>query len=114
MSIYLTQVAYNPEAWSKLVANPQNRFDAIRGPIENLGGKLLHGWFAFGEYDAVCVIEMPGQVEAAAIAIAFSAGGACKTVKTTPLMTAAEGIDALKKAGKSGYKAPAAKAASAR
>ncbi len=114
MSIYLTQVAYNTESWNKLVANPQNRFDAIRTPIENLGGKLLNGWFSFGDYDAVCIIEMPSNVEVAAIAIAFAAGGACKGVKTTPLLTVAEGIDALKKAAKCGYKAPAAKAASAR
>jgi uncharacterized protein with GYD domain len=114
MSIYLTQVAYNTESWNKLVANPQNRFDAIRTPIEHLGGKLLNGWFSFGDYDAVCIIDMPGNVEVAAIAIAFAAGGACKGVKTTPLLTAAEGIDALKKAAKCGYKAPAAKAASAR
>jgi uncharacterized protein with GYD domain len=114
MSTYLTQVAYTPESWSKLVANPQNRFDAIRGPIENLGGKLVNAWFAFGDYDAVCIIEMPGNVESAAIAIAFGAGGACKSVRTTPLMTAAEGIEALKKAAKCGYKGPAAKAASAR
>lgn len=114
MANYLLQVGYNQESWSKLIANPQNRFDAIRGPIENLGGKLLNGWFAFGDYDAVCILEMPGNVEAAAIAVAFAAGGACKSVKTTPLMTAAEGIEALKKAAKSGYKAPSAKAASAR
>jgi uncharacterized protein with GYD domain len=114
MSTYLTQVAYNPESWSKMVANPQNRFDAIRTPIENLGGKLVNAYFSFGDYDAVCIIEMPSNVEIAAIAIAFAAGGACKSVKTTPLMSAAEAIEALKKAAKSGYKAPAAKAASAR
>jgi uncharacterized protein with GYD domain len=114
MSTYLIQVAYSSDTWSKLVANPQNRFQAISTPIENLGGKLLSAYFAFGDYDAVCIIEMPSQIEIAAIALAFAAGGACKSVKTTPLMTAAEGIEALKKAAKCGYKAPTAKAASAR
>ena len=114
MSTYLLQVAYNSESWSKLVANPQNRFQAISTPIENLGGKLVNAYFSFGDYDAVCMIEMPSQIEIAAIALAFAAGGACKSIKTTPPLTVAEGIEALKKAAKCGYKAPAAKAASAR
>ena len=55
---------------------------------------------------------MPNNIAAAAISIAFSAGCACKNVKTTPLMSIQEGIEAMKKAAKCGYK-PAKKAASA-
>ena len=36
--------------------------------------------------------------------VAVSAGGACKTVKTTPLLTIEEGMDAMKKAATCGYK----------
>jgi hypothetical protein len=49
---------------------------------------------------------MPSNVEAAAFSLAAAAGGAVKAIKTTPLLTTAEGIEALKKAAKSGYKAP--------
>jgi hypothetical protein len=49
---------------------------------------------------------MPGNVEAAAFSLAAAAGGAVRAIKTTPLMSTAEGIEALKKAAKSGYKAP--------
>jgi uncharacterized protein with GYD domain len=108
MPLYLTQVALNQEAWHTLVNNPQNRFEAVRPAIEKLGGKLINGWFAFGDYDIVTVAEMPDNVAAAAIAIAFAGGGACKAVKTTPLMTAAEGIEAMKKAATSGYRAAVA------
>ncbi|HUJ29931.1 MAG TPA: GYD domain-containing protein [Candidatus Acidoferrum sp.] len=104
MPLFLTQVAYTQEAWQSLIGNPQNRIDAIRPAVEKLGGKIISGYFAFGDYDIVAITEMPDNVAAAAIAIAFAAGGACKSVKTTPLMTTAEGIDALKKAGASGYK----------
>src|SRR5215470_6596394 len=103
---YLLQVAYTPEAWANLVAQPHDRIDAVRPAIEKLGGKILQGWFAFGDYDVVAVIEMPGNVEAAAFSLAASAGGAIRTIKTTPLMTTAEGVEAMKKAAKSGYKAP--------
>ena len=37
--------------------------------------------------------------------MAFAAGGSVKAVKTTPLLTAAEAVEALKKAGESGYRA---------
>lgn len=103
MPLFLTQVAYTQEAWQALLKNPQDRIEAVRPAIEKAGGKVINGYFAFGDYDVVVITEMPDNVSAAAIAIAFAAGGACKSLKTTPLMTAAETMDALKKASKSGY-----------
>jgi len=89
-----------------MIAHPHDRLDAVRPVIEKLGGKILHGWFAFGDYDLVSIIEMPSNVEAAAFSLAAAAGGAVRAIKTTPLMTTAEGIEAMKKAATSGYKTP--------
>jgi uncharacterized protein with GYD domain len=106
MPNYLLQVAYTPETWAALIAHPHDRVDAVRPVIEKLGGKMMQGWFAFGDYDVVAIVDMPTNVDAAAFSLAAAAGGAVKSIKTTPLMTAAEGIEAMKKAAKSGYKAP--------
>lgn len=106
MAYYLLQVAYTPEAWGTLVKNPQNRIEAVRPAIEKLGGKIEGAWFAFGEYDAVVVCQMPNNVSAAAFSIAASAGGAVKAAKTTPLMTIDEGMEAMRKAGEIGYRPP--------
>jgi uncharacterized protein with GYD domain len=106
MASFLIQVAYTAEAWAGLLAQPQNRIDAVRPVVEKLGGKLAPGWFAFGDYDLVAIVEMPGNVEAAAFSLAAAAGGAIKAFKTTPLLTTAEGVEAMKKAAASGYKAP--------
>ena len=114
MSLYLAQIAYTPEAWQALVRNPQDRFEAVRPAVEKLGGKLVSAWFAFGDYDIVAVTGMPSNVAAAAISIAFAAGGACKAVKTTPLLTTAEALEALKAAGTSGYRPATAAAAASR
>jgi uncharacterized protein with GYD domain len=103
---FLLQVGYTPEAWASLIAHPHDRLEAVRPAIEKLGGKITQGWFAFGDYDLVAIIEMPSNVEAAAFSLAASAGGAVRTIKTTPLLSTAEGIEAMKKAAKSGYKAP--------
>ncbi len=108
MPRFLQQVAYTPEGWQALIKNPQNRIDAVRPAIEKLGGKIETAWFAFGEYDVVLIVDMPDNVSAAAIAMAFAAGGACKGVKTTPLLSTAEAVEAMKKAGTAGYRAATA------
>ena len=106
MAYYLVQAAYTSEAWAAMVKNPQNRLDAVRPVIEKLGGKMEGGWLAFGEYDIVAICQMPNNVSAAAFAIAASAGGAVKALKTTPLMTAEEGVEAMKKAARGNYRPP--------
>lgn len=106
MPHYLHQVAYSTEGWSAIVAQPQDRLAIVRSAIEKLGGKLVHGWFAFGDYDVVAITEMPDNVSAAALAIAFAGGGACKSVHTTPLMSQEEALRAMRKAGESGYRPP--------
>jgi uncharacterized protein with GYD domain len=108
MPLFLTQVSYTDQAWQSLVSNPQNRAEALRPVLEKLGGRVVNTWFAFGDYDIVLISELPNNVSAAALAIAVSAGGACKSVKTTPLMEASEGLEALRMAAASGYRAPAA------
>jgi uncharacterized protein with GYD domain len=67
-------------------------------------------YFAFGEYDIVGILDMPANADAAAFAIAANAGGAIKSIKTTPLMTIEEGIGAMKKAAVAGYVPPGAPA----
>jgi uncharacterized protein with GYD domain len=112
MPRFLHQVSYTSDALARLIANPQDRFEAVRAPIEKLGGKIEQSYFAFGEHDAVMITEMPDNVSAAAIALAFAAGGSLKNCTTTPLLTNAEGLDAMRKAATCGYQ-PVTKAASA-
>ncbi len=104
MSHFLLQAAYTPEAVQALLHNPQDRTAALQAPIEKLGGKIQSVYLSFGDYDAVAILEFPDNVSAAAIALAISAGGACRSVKTTPLLTGAEAIEAAKKAAASGYR----------
>ena len=112
MPRFLHQVSFTSEAVADLIAHPQDRFEAVRGPLEKLGGKIELGYFAFGEHDAVLITEMPDTVSAAAIALAFAAGGALKNCTTTALLTTAEALDAMRKAATCGYK-PMTKVATA-
>ncbi len=106
MAHYLFQCSYTAEAWASLVQNPRNRLEAVRSVVEKLGGSMENGWTAFGEYDVVAVLQMPDNVSVAAFSMAVSAGGAVKSIKTTPLMSMEEGVEAMKKASGLGYQAP--------
>jgi len=103
MPHYLHQVGYSREGWQALVKHPQDRVEVIKPAIEKLGCKIKSAWFAFGEYDVVVITEMPDNVNAAAIAMAFAAGGACKAVQTTVLLSVGEAVEAMKKASQAGY-----------
>ncbi len=104
MPSYLFQVSYTAEALATMIKRPQDRAEAVRKPIEKLGGKVVGFWLSFGDYDVVGIFEMPDNVSAAAFALAIAAGGACKSVKTTPLLSVEDGLAAMKKAAGSGYK----------
>ena len=112
MPHFLHEASYTAEAVARLIANPQDRFQAVREPIEKLGGRIHASFFAFGEHDVVLLTEFPDNVSAAAIALAFTGGGALKSLKTTALLTTVEALEAMRKAAACGYR-PVAAAASA-
>ena len=100
MAIFMLQLAYTAESWAAQIKNPENRIEsAARPACEAAGGKFIGGWLSFGEYDMVLIAEMPNEESMAGVTIAAAAGGALKASKTTPLMTGAQGIEALKAAG---------------
>jgi uncharacterized protein with GYD domain len=98
------QVSYTKEAWAKLMENPQDRLEAVRGPIEKLGGKMQLSFFAFGPFDVMAITEMPDNISAAALSMAFAGGGAVQSIQTIPLLTAAQAVEALRRAGTCGYR----------
>lgn len=106
MAHYLYQVSYNREAWATQLQNPQNVTERIQGPVAELGGNVVGAWYAFGEYDLIILLEMPDNVNMAALAIAFAAGGAVSTAKTTVLMPLEDGMAAMSKAAASTYQPP--------
>ncbi len=100
MGLYMYQLAYTPESLKALVANPQDRMETAAKPlIEGAGGKILAAGYSFGDYDIVVIYEAPDDATAAGVAIAVGAGGGIRAGHTTKLLTGAEWIDALRKAG---------------
>jgi uncharacterized protein with GYD domain len=106
MPLYMIQSAFTADAWAIMAKTPQHRGESVRPAIEVLGGKLISYYFSFGEYDSVVIADLPDNASACAASIAAAAGGAIKAIKTTPLMTAEEGIEAMRTAGQAGYHPP--------
>ena len=104
MPTYLIQVAYTAEGTAALLKNPQDRIKKVTPAIEKLGGKVIVGGFCFGDYDVMLVASLPNNAKAAAAAMAFGAGGAVKAVKTTPLLSAREALEAMRLGSQTGYK----------
>ena len=104
MPNYLIQVAYNSEGVGALVREPQDRIEKVRPAVEALGGSIEAGYYAFGEYDIVLIASMPDNVQAAAMALAVGAGGACSAYRTTVLLTADEATRAMNAASSSVYR----------
>jgi uncharacterized protein with GYD domain len=106
MPSYMIQLSYGPEAVAAFVKHPQDRREVIQKLVGQVGGTLAGTWASFGEYDAVIVVDGAENVGAAAVSMAVTASGA---FKTTPLLTMEETLEAMKKAGKLGYKPPSGK-----
>jgi uncharacterized protein with GYD domain len=99
MPLFMYQAAYSSDSWAAQVKNPQNRVETVgRQLCEAAGGKFIGGWLCFGEYDLVLIADVPNNESMAAIAMAVAAGGKARASKTTPLITGAEGVAALRQA----------------
>jgi uncharacterized protein with GYD domain len=90
MPRYLFQATYSPEAWAAQIKNPQNRVEVVRPLLERLGGRFESFYYAFGEND---------NVSLAAVSLTVTSSGAFRSFKTTVLMTAEEGMEAMRRAG---------------
>lgn len=106
MPLYMFQAAYTSDALATLIQKPVNRVEVVTEAVENLGGQVLGGWFCFGEFDVVLIVELPNNVSAASFAVAAAAGGALKSNRTTPLLSQSETAEMFKRAGKAGYRPP--------
>ena len=102
------QISYSQQSIKALAASPQDRGAEAARLLEAMGGKLHQFFFAFGDYDAVFIGELPDNVTMAACSMAVSAAGTVSAFKTTPLLSMDEAMEAMKKAGAvSGYRPPA-------
>lgn len=97
MAKYLIKASYTLEgAKGLLKEGGSSRRTAVKEMIEALGGKLECFYYAFGDSDAIVVLDLPDRVTAAAMSLAIGATGAVE-LSTTVLLTPEEIDAAVKK-----------------
>ena len=106
MAEYLVQVSYTPEAWEAMIREPQNRLEKVSPAVEDLGGKSNTRGSHSVSTTSSASSELPEAVDAVAFSIGVSAKGAVKAIKTTPLITMEQGIEAMGRAQRLSYVPP--------
>jgi peptidoglycan/xylan/chitin deacetylase (PgdA/CDA1 family)/uncharacterized protein with GYD domain len=97
MPKYLVQAHYTAEgARGILKGGASARRKAVEELLASVGGKLEEFYFAFGEDDAIIIVDLPGNEAALAVGMAVSASGAVRT-RTTVLLAIDEVDRAVKR-----------------
>ena len=97
MPKYLIEASYSHEGFEGVrTKGGSSRRDAIAEAAKSMGGKLEAFYFAFGEHDAVVLLDLPDNEAAAAVALSADAAGGAST-KTTVLLTPEEVDDAAER-----------------
>lgn len=105
MPQYLLQLSYASESIAAQMQNPQDRIEVVgKGLSDSIGAKIVAGGYSFGEFDLAVIIDAPDDVTAGAVSLAFSAGGAVRNCRTTPLLSGEQWIGALTKAKSVSYR----------
>ena len=103
MAQYLWQTSLTSSAWKDQVSgNIAALFDTGDSNAGHFGGKILHAWVAFGEYDFIAVVEMPDNESMAAYVLAMTAKGHYSAGKTTILLSSEETVKAMQRAASLG------------
>ncbi len=104
MPKYLIQASYTAEGLKGLAKDKASgRKAAVQAAMKAIKGKLECMYFAFGDNDAVLIVDAPDNVAAAAISLATGSTGLVR-IRTTPLLTIDEVDQALALPSK--YRAP--------
>ena len=106
MALYMMQWSLTAEGWAALVRNPEDRSVPSKALVEKLGGKFIGLYYTFGEYDGFSLYEMPDNATSMAGVLAVATRGHIKATKTTVVLTVAEAMQAMKKAGSISFPAP--------
>ena len=100
MPTFISQGRYTRDALKGMIANPEDRAEAVAKLAQQAGGRLVAYYVTSGEYDFLSIIEAPSEKEAAAAILVAVAGGGVTDMKTFTAMTSAEAKEVFAAAGK--------------
>lgn len=97
MAKYLIQASYTAEGTKGLLKEGgSGRRRAVDEAVTSLGGTVEAMYYAYGEDDAMLIVDFPDTTSMAAVSMMVKASGALRT-KATPLLTVEEMDEATRK-----------------
>jgi uncharacterized protein with GYD domain len=95
MPKYLVHARYTTEGIQGLAKDSASgRRADVQAAVKALGGNIEAFYYAFGDDDVIVIMELPGNVTAAAFALTISGSGMVR-IRTTPLLSVEEIDQAL-------------------
>ncbi len=77
------------------IKDSSDRFSSFKASLEKAGGKLIEGYYTFGEYDVVVVIEAPNDETVMSLMLKVGSAGNVRT-KTLKAFAAEQGMKIIK------------------
>ena len=94
MSDYILLINWTEQGISKIKESP-DRYNSFKASLEKAGGKLIGGYYTFGEYDVIIIIEAPNDEVVMSLMLKVGSAGNVGT-KTLKAFNAEQGIKIIK------------------
>ena len=94
MSDYILLINWTEQGISKIKESP-DRYSSFKASVEKAGGKLIGGYYTFGEYDVIIIIEAPNDEVVMSLMLKVGSYGNVRT-KTLKAFNAEQGIKIIK------------------
>ena len=99
MTIYISQGRYTREAIQGMIANPEDRAEAVERLCKAVGAKLIDHFITFGDYDFMVILESDGPAtDAMGALLAAAATGGVTDLKTTTAVRSRDAMNAMERA----------------
>ncbi len=94
MSHYVLLINWTEQGISKIKESP-DRYNSFKASVEKADGKVIGGYYTFGEYDVVIIIEAPSDDAVMSLMLKVGSYGNVRT-KTLKAFTTEEGMKIIK------------------
>ena len=94
MPQYILLINWTQQGISK-IKESSDRYNSFKASVEKAGGNVIGGYYTFGEYDVIIIIEAPTDETVMSLMLKVGSAGNVRT-KTLKAFTAEEGINIIK------------------
>ena len=94
MSQYILLINWTQQGISK-IKESSDRYNSFKASVEKAGGKVIGGYYTFGEYDVIIIIEAPNDEVVMSLMLKVGSAGNVRT-KTLKAFTVEEGTKVIK------------------